>query len=158
MLGLASSEGVMKKESLNKLFALIVAAGMMGIAPVAQAADDDETPLAIQMDEMSSALKSLRRLKRDPERWSKSAAAIEKGAQACIKAMAYVPSEIEALPAGPEKAKALADARRMLGLTLAAFSELELAFLAEDEEKVDAAVDKLKELKGDAHEKYNKDE
>ena len=78
----------MKKESLNKLFALIVAAGMMGIAPVAQAADDDETPLAIQMDEMSSALKSLRRLKRDPERWSKSAAAIEKGAQACIKARA----------------------------------------------------------------------
>ena len=148
----------MKKESLNKLFALIVAAGMVGIAPVAQAADDDETPLAIQMDEMSSALKSLRRLARDPERWSKSAAAIVKGAQACIKAMAYVPSEIEALPAGLEKAKALADARRMMGLTLAAFSELELAFLAKDEEKVDAAIDKLKELKGDAHEKYNKDE
>jgi len=153
---LASSEGVMKIESLHKLFALVAAAGIMSFGPVAQA--EDESPLGEQMDEMSGALKSLRRLKRDPERWAKSAAAIEKGAQACIKVMTMVPKEIADLPAGPAKAKALADSRRLMGLTLAGFAELELAFLAEDEEKVETALDKLKELKGEGHEKYNKDE
>ena len=146
----------MKIESLHKLFALVAAAGMMGFAPVAQA--EDETPLGEQMDEMSGALKSLRRLKRDPERWTKSAASVEKGTAACIKAMTLVPTEIADLPAGPAKAKALADSRRLMGLVLAGFAELELAFLAEDEEKVEIALDKLKELKGEGHDKYNKDE
>ena len=58
----------------------------------------------------------------------------------------------------PAKLKALADSRRLMGLTLAGFAELELAFLAEDEAKADAALEKLKEVKGEGHEKYNKDE
>ncbi len=149
----------MKNESLQKLFALAAAAGMIGLAPVSQAAEDEEeTPLAEQMDEISSSLKSLRRLKRDPDRWGKSAAAIEKGAAALIKALAFTPKEIEALPAGPAKTKALADSRRLMGLTLAGLSELQLAFMAKDEAKVEAAIEKLKEIKAEAHEKYNKDE
>lgn len=157
MRALASSEGVMKKESLHKLFALIAAAGLVGFAPVVSA-EDEEDPLAEHMDNMSGALKSLRRLKRDPERWTKSAAAIAEGAEACIKAMSFVPKEIRALPDGPEKTKALADSRRLMGLTLAHYCELELAFLAENEEKADEIMDKLKDLKSEAHEKYNQGE
>lgn len=147
----------MKKESLHKLFALVATVGVLGVAPVAQAADD-EPPLAEAMDEMSGALKSLRRLARDPERWTKSAEAIRGGVDACIEAMKFVPAEIEAMADGPEKLKAMADSRRLMGLTLAAYCELELAFLAEDEAKADEIIEKLKDLKKEAHEKYNKDE
>lgn len=147
----------MKKESLHKLFALVAAAGMMGFAPVAEAADPPKD-LEEAMDAMSGSLKSLRRLKRDPERWTKSAAAIAEGSEACIAAMTMIPKEIKDLPDGPAKTKALADSRRLMGLSLAGFAELELAFLAKDEAKVEAALDKLKELKGEGHEKYNKDE
>ena len=147
----------MKKESLHKLFALIAAAGMVGFAPVAQA-EDEESPMAKAMDEMSGALKSLRRLKRDPDRWNKSAAAVAKGSEAVIGAMTLVPKEIAKMPDGPAKTKALADSRRLMGLTLAGYAQLELAFLSEDEEKVEAALDNLKELKAESHEKYNKDE
>jgi hypothetical protein len=148
----------MKKESLHKLFALVATAGFIGFAPVAHAQDDEETPLAKAMDEISGSLKSLRRLERDPEKWTKSAASIRGGADACIKAMAFVPAEIEAMPDGPEKLKAKADARRLMGLTLAALCELELAFLAEDEAKVDELKDKLSDIKTESHEKYNKGE
>lgn len=149
----------MKKESLHTLFALVAAAGMLGFAPVAQAQEEEEeSPLMLAMEEISGSLKSLRRLKRDPERWTKSAEEIRKGADWVIKAMAYVPAEIEAMPDGPEKIKAKADARRLMGLTLAAFCELELAHLAEDEAKVDEIIEKLSDLKEESHEKYNKSE
>ena len=45
-----------------------------------------------------------------------------------------------------------------MGLTLAGYAELELAFLAEDEEKVEEVLDKLKEIKAESHEKYNRGE
>ena len=45
-----------------------------------------------------------------------------------------------------------------MGLTLAGYAELELAFLAKDEEKVEAVLDKLKEIKAESHEKYNRGE
>ena len=149
----------MKNESLHKLFALCAATGLLGFAPIAAAQDDEEeTPLAEAMDEMSGSLKALRRLARDPDRWSKSAESVRNGAAACIKAMAYMPAQIEKMPAGPEKAKAEADSRRLMGLTLAAYSELELAFLAEDEDKVEEIIDKLKDLKKESHERYNKED
>jgi hypothetical protein len=147
----------MKKESLHKLFALVAAAGFVGFSPVVKA-EDEESPLGLAMEEMSSALKSLRRLERDPERWTKSAAVVHAGGDACIKAMSLIPKEVEAMKDGPEKTKAIADVRRFMALTLAAYAELELAFLAEDEAKVDELKEKLSELKADSHEKYNKEE
>jgi hypothetical protein len=72
--------------------------------------------------------------------------------------MKWIPKEIEELPEGPEKIRALADSRRLMGLTLAGYAELELAFLAQDEEKAEETLDKLKEIKAESHEKYNKGE
>lgn len=152
----------MKKESLQKLFALVTAAGVLGFAPVAQADHHEkgEGPKDLEeaMDLMSGALKGLRRLKKDPERWTKSAAKVAEGSAALIAAMKMVPRQIKELPEGPAKVKALADSRRLMGLSLAGLAELELAFLAKDEEKVDAALDKLKELKAEGHEKYNRED
>ena len=83
---------------------------------------------------------------------------VAKGSSAVISAMRMVPREVQNLPDGPAKLKALADSRRLMGLTLAGYARLELAFLAEDEEQVDEALDVLKELKAESHEKYNRGE
>ena len=75
-----------------------------------------------------------------------------------ISAMRMIPREIQDLPDGPAKLKALADSRRLMGLTLAGYGRLELAFLAESEEQVEEALDFLKEIKAESHEKYNRGE
>ena len=152
----------MKKESFHKLITLVAALGLLGLAPHARSGEDTEKSEAKDMEEamdlMSGSLKGLRRLRRDPDRWTKSAALVAEGSQSVIAAMKWIPKEIEELPEGPEKIKALADSRRLMGLTLAGYAELELAFLAKDEEKVEAVLDKLKEIKAESHEKYNRGE
>ncbi|HAT19480.1 MAG: hypothetical protein VX317_01415 [Verrucomicrobiota bacterium] len=152
----------MKKESFHKLITLVAALGLLGLAPHARSGEDTKKSEAKDMEEamdlMSGSLKGLRRLRRDPDRWTKSAALVAEGSQSVIAAMKWIPKEIEELPEGPEKIKALADSRRLMGLTLAGYAELELAFLAKDEEKVEAVLDKLKEIKAESHEKYNRGE
>jgi predicted negative regulator of RcsB-dependent stress response len=61
------------------------------------------------------------------------------------------------MPDGKEKTKAIADYRRMMGLSYANLSELELAYLEEDEEKVDEAMKKVKAGKKEGHKKYSDD-
>ena len=114
--------------------------------------------MAEAMDAMSGSLKLLRRLERDPDRWPKSAAMVAKGSSVVIAAMRMIPQKIQDLPDGPAKLKALADSRRLMGLTLAGYGRLELAFLAESEEQVEDALDFLKEIKAESHEKYNRRE
>lgn len=58
---------------------------------------------------------------------------------------------------GKDKAKALADYRRMMGLSYASLCELEIAYLEEDAEKVDAAMTKVKAGKKEGHKKYSDD-
>ena len=149
----------MRKESFKKLLTLVVAAGVVGFAPVAQAQDEPEAPKNLEeaMDMISGSLKMLRRLSREDDHWNKCAAKVAEGSQAVIAAMNMVPKSIKAMPDGAAKRKALADTRRLMGLTLAAFGELEMAYLAEDEEKIDEVMDKLKEIKAESHERYNKE-
>ena len=152
----------MKIASFHKLITLAAAVALLGVVPHAQSGEEKKEAgpkdMEEAMDLMSGSLKGLRRLRRDPDRWSKSAALVAEGSQSVIAAMKWVPKEIEELPEGPEKIKALADARRLMGLTLAGYAELELAFLAKDEEQVEAVLDKLKEIKAESHEKYNRGE
>ena len=114
--------------------------------------------MAEAMDAMSGSLKLLRRLERDPDRWTKSAAMVAKGSSVVIAAMRMIPQKIQDLPDGPAKLKAFADSRRLMGLTLAGYGRLKLAFLAESEEQVEDALDFLKEIKAESHEKYNRRE
>ena len=147
----------MNKESFGKLFATIAVTGLAGFSPL-QAQDDDQHPLGVEMDEISGGLKSLRKLARSDNKWADSAAAIRKARGHALKSITIVPKEVEALPDGPEKAKALADSARLMGMMYAALCELELAFLNEDEEAVEVAIDKCKDIKKEGHEKYYKDE
>ena len=150
----------MKKESFHKLITLVAAVGLFGLAPHARGGEEAEKPepkdMGEAMDLMSGSLKRLRRLRRDPERWTKSAALVAEGSRIVVASMKWIPKQIEELPEGPEKIRALADSRRLMGLTLVGYAELELAFLAKDEEKVEETLDKLKEIKGESHDKYNK--
>jgi hypothetical protein len=142
----------MKNETFGKLFALFALVGFAGIAPVA--ADDDETPLAAQMETVSGSLKKLRRA----ENFAEKAELIREAQAACIKSMQFLPAMFKDINDPKEKAKATADYKRLMGLVLSGLGELELAFLNEDEEKADEVVDKLKDLKKEGHNAYIEDE
>ena len=139
----------MKKETFGKLFALCALVGFVGVAPV-MADDDEETPLAEQMETVSGSLKKLRKA----EGFEAKAELIRGAQAACIKSMEFLPAMFKDIKDEKEKAKAKADFKRLMGLTLAGLGELELAFLNEDEDKADAAIDKLKDLKKEGHNAY----
>ncbi len=61
---------------------------------------------------------------------------------------------VEEMKDGKEKTKAIADYRRLMGLSYAALCELELAYLEEDQAKVDAVMKKVKAGKKEGHKKY----
>ena len=142
----------MRKETFGKLFALCALVGFTGVAPVA--ADEDETPLAEQMETVSGSMKKLRKA----DGFEAKAALIREAQAACIKSMEYLPAMFKDIKDAKEKAKATADFKRLMGLTLAGLGELELAFLNEDEEKADEVIDKLKDLKKEGHNAYIEDE
>ena len=152
----------MKKASCGIILALISFVVLAGPGFAADSGvQENEAPpkdMAEAMDAMSGSLKLLRRLERDPDRWTKSAAMVAKGSSVVIAAMRMIPQKIQDLPDGPAKLKALADSRRLMDLTLAGYGRLELAFLAESEEQVEDALDFLKEIKAESHEKYNRRE
>ncbi len=123
---------------------------------IAQAyADDDDTPLEKTMSESSKALKSLRKIDKDD--WVGGAEAARAAAEGIRKGMEYIPVLIEDMADGDDKVKAIADYRRMMGLSYAYLCELEMAYLEKDADKVDAAMSKVKAGKKEGHKKYSDD-
>ena len=118
-------------------------------------AGDEDTPLTKAMEESSKALKLLRKMDRSD--WAGGAKACRVAAEGCRKGMAYIPALIKDMRDGKEKTKAIADYKRLMGLSYAALCELELAYLDEDQTKVDAALKKVKAGKKDGHKKYSDD-
>ena len=68
--------------------------------------------------------------------------------------MSYIPKLVNEMPDSKEKTVAIADFRRIMGMSYAALCELELAYIAEDQVKVDAAMKKVKGTKKEGHKKY----
>jgi hypothetical protein len=131
---------------------MVFAVGVTGLTAGAGAA---ETPMGEAMGDASTALKSLRKLPKDD--FKAAAAAVRTAHEALLKSMSYTAMMIKDMPDGLEKEKALADSRRIMGLSYAALCELELAYLEEDQEKIDAANAKVKETKKEGHRKYTDD-
>ena len=136
---------------MRTLYTLLVAATSVTLGTASVYAED-ETPLAKEMSETSSALKSLRKIAKDD--YVGGAAAARTAHEAFLKGMVYPAAAIEAMPPGLEKAKALADQRRINGLAYAALCELEMAYLAKDDAAIKAATTKIKEVKKEGHDKY----
>jgi hypothetical protein len=140
--------------SLLRLLSVFSICALSTITP-ADADSDDDTPLAKTMEQSSDALKSLRKIDKDD--WAGGAEAARSAADGLRKGMEFVPILIKGMPEGIDKAKALADYRRMMGLSYANLCELEIAYLEEDAEKVDAAMTKVKAGKKEGHKKYSDD-
>jgi hypothetical protein len=118
-------------------------------------AGDDDTKMAADMKLVSKQLKSLRTIPKDD--FAAAAEAARKAHEALLSAMQYTAVMVEEMPAGDEKSKALADSRRLMGLSYAALCELESAYLEKDPAKVAAAMTKVKGTKKEGHKKYTDD-
>jgi hypothetical protein len=113
-------------------------------------ADDDETPLGKQMETLSGSLKKLRKAETTEEK-----VALVLAAQAAtIKTLAYLPMIFKDLKDEKEKAKATSGYKMLVGQTYVKLCELEMAYLAGDEDKADEIKGQLKDLKKEGHEKY----
>ncbi len=115
---------------------------------------DEDTPLAKQMDAMNDAYKAMRR-ETDP---AKGAALAREAQDAMVKAITETPDLVTAMPDGPEKAKASAEYRKMMGSLISTLADMELAFLDGDMDKVKEVVDTMRESKKEGHDKFMEDE
>ncbi|MEO1857816.1 MAG: hypothetical protein ABGY95_10715 [Rubritalea sp.] len=118
-------------------------------------AEVEESKMAADMKVVSKQLKSLRTIPKDD--FVAAAEAARKAHEALLSAMKYTAVMVEEMPAGSEKAKALADSRRLMGLSYSVLCELELAYLEKDPAKIAAAMAKVKESKKEGHKKYTDD-
>ena len=131
-----------------KTLALASVMGLGMLAPVYT--DDDETPLGEEMETISGSLKKLRKAETTAEKVE----LVQAAQKSAIKSLAYLPLIFKDLKDEKEKAKATADYKKMLGQTYVKLCELELAYLAGDEDKADEIKGELKDLKKEGHEKY----
>lgn len=136
----------MKFNLLIKTLAITSVLGLGMIVPV----HADDTPLAEEMDVLSGSLKKLRKAETAAEKVD----LVHAAQKSTIKSLQYSPMVFKDIKDEKEKAKATADYKRLIGLTYAKLCELEMAYLAGDEEKADEIKGELKDLKKDGHEKY----
>lgn len=138
---------------MNRFFLSAISAGFLCVASAT--ADEADTPLGKSMEESSKAMKKFRTM--DKKDWSAGAQAARDAAEGIRKGMAYIPALVKEMPEGKEKSQAIADYKRLMGLSYASLSELELAYLAEDPAKIAAAMKKIKDVKKEGHKKYEDD-
>ena len=136
----------MKFNLLIKTLAITSVLGLGMLVPV----HADDTPLAEEMDVLSGSLKKLRKAETAAEKVD----LVHAAQKSTIKSLQYSPMVFKDIKDEKEKAKATADYKRLIGLTYAKLCELEMAYLAGDEEKADEIKGELKDLKKDGHEKY----
>lgn len=141
-----SSSPDMKFNLSIKTLAITSVLGLGMLVPV----HADDTPLAEEMDVLSGSLKKLRKAETAAEKVD----LVHAAQKATIKSLQYSPMVFKDIKDEKEKAKATADYKRLIGLTYAKLCELEMAYLAGDEEKADEIKGELKDLKKDGHEKY----
>lgn len=147
------SVGMKKDSFLTRFLFPVLAASVVFSAPIH--AEEEETPLEKTMEQTSRALKSLRKI--DKSDWAAGAEAARKAADGIRQGMAYEPAIAKDITDAKEKAKAIADYRRLMGESYATLCELEMAYLEEDQEKVDAVTKKVKAGRKEGHKKYTDD-
>lgn len=119
------------------------------VLPVS-AAEKKETPLGKQMETFNDAFKAFRK-ETDP---AKGAALAREAQQAVAKGLGELPEMLTKMPDGPEKAKAAAEYRRMLGKVYVSLCEVEEAFLAGKIDEVAKISASLRDMKKAGHDKF----
>ena len=110
----------------------------------------DDTPLGKQMDAMNDAYKAMRR-ETDP---AKGAALAREAQDAMVMGIVELPEMVKGMPEGPEKAKASAEYRKMMGGLIATLADMELAFLNNDMAKVKEIIEAMRDMKKEGHDKF----
>jgi phosphoenolpyruvate-protein kinase (PTS system EI component) len=136
-----------------RLFLGAIALGFLGTASVI--ADDDHTPMEKEMKTVSDSLKSLRKMDKDD--YAAGAEAVRQAHAALLRSMAYRPTLVKEMKDGDEKAIALADSRRLMGMTYAILCEMEIAYIKKDDALIKELTGKWKDLKKEGHKKYTDD-
>ncbi len=144
----------MKTKKL-RLFLGAIALGFLGTASAIAQDDSDTTPMGKEMKTVSDSLKSLRKLEKSD--YAGGAKAVREAAEAMLRSMAYSPSMVKDMKDGDEKSIALADSRRLMGLTYAALCEMEIAYIKKDDKLIGELAAKWKDLKKEGHKKYTED-
>lgn len=134
----------------TKLILCGLAAALMFVQPSMA----DDTPLAEQMDAMNDAYKAMRR-ETDP---AKGAELARKAQDAIVKAITETPEMVKDMPDGPDKTKASAEFRKMMGGLIATLADMELAFLNNDMAKVKEIVEAMRDMKKKGHDKFMEEE
>jgi soluble cytochrome b562 len=137
----------------KQLFLLGCAIGLSLIPANAQS-DEEHTPLGKQMESMNDALKALRK-ETDPV---KAAALTRDAQQATLKAALEIPALVKEMPEGPEKVKAAAEYRKMMGKLFISLCETEEAFNNGKTEDAAKILASLKGMKKEGHEKFMKED
>mgnify|MGYP000205434653 CR=1 FL=1 len=137
-----------------RLFLGAIALGFLGTAS-AIADDKEDTPMAKEMKIVSDSLKSLRKI--DKADHASGAEAVSKANAAIRRSMAYSPSLVKEMKDGDEKVIALADSRRLMGMTYAILCEMEIAYIKKDDKLIGELARKWKDLKKEGHKKYTDD-
>ena len=133
---------------------LILGSFVVGLMLTPARAAEEHTKLEEQMEALDDAFKGFRR-ETDAV---KGAAAARESQMAALKSAAEVPITLKAMPEGPEKAKALAEYRKMMGKLFVTLCEVEEAFLNGKMDEVAKIVDVIKEMKKTGHDKFVEDE
>ena len=129
----------------------MMAALFVGLVPVGA---EEHTEMENQMEAVDEAFKGFRR-ETDPV---KGAAQAREAQNATLKATAEIPKLVKAMPEGPEKAKATAEYRKMMGKLFVTFCEVEEAFLAGKTEEVANIVKSIRDMKKAGHDKFMEEE
>ncbi|MBC8127542.1 MAG: hypothetical protein H8M99_10425 [Gloeobacteraceae cyanobacterium ES-bin-144] len=129
-----------------------LAVGLMTLPVLAE--KYEETPLGKQMEAMNDAYKSFRSEK-DPAKGAEQARVAQRAA---LKGMSELPEMLAKMVDGPEKAKAAAGYRKMMGKLYVSLCEVEEAFLAGKTEEVAKIVASLKDMKKAGHDKFMEEE
>ncbi|MGJ8723817.1 MAG: hypothetical protein ACSHYB_04605 [Roseibacillus sp.] len=132
---------------MKKYFYAIVASSFLATG----VGSADDTPLAEKMDEVSGSLKMLRRADGD---FAKCLELVRQAQTQLLETFAFVPALIEKMPDGKEKQVALANYKKTLAASYQTLCGLEIAYLSEDQDKIDDAMDLVKKSRKDGHEEY----
>ena len=124
------------------------------LANGAACADEEETPLAKKMDEVSGSLKMLRRAGDD---YAKCLELVRQAQTQLLECFVYVPVIIEKMEEGKEKDMAFANYKKTLAASYQTLCGLEVAYLSEDIDKIDDALDLVKKSRKDGHQEYIED-
>ncbi len=116
---------------------------------------EEETPLVQKMDQVARSLKLLRRAKDD---YAKCIELVREAQQGILDSFQYMPVLFEKLPEGKEKMEAEVAYKKSMADSYKALCDLELAYLSEDEDKIDDAMDVVKKSRKDGHEEFIEEE